>query len=147
MTTVAFKDGQLAADTLANSNGNRICHVTKIYERNGVLIAGSGSLAQCQRFWDWARTGMKGEPPAHDEEHGYEGALIWDDHILLFTPIGIIRRPTAPFWATGSGWELAMGAMAAGATAREAVEIAAEVDLHTGYTAEGGITVLHQRKN
>ena len=35
-------------------------------------------------------------------------------------------------WATGSGGEIALGAIKAGATAEEAVRIASEVDLGTG---------------
>lgn len=63
MTTIAYRDGVMAADTLTTWGNSRDGYVSKIAKRGSVLAAGSGSMAHVQRFLDWFRTGMKGDPP------------------------------------------------------------------------------------
>lgn len=48
-----------------------------------------------------------------------------------------------PFWAAGSGADYAMGAMAAGKDAKEAVEIACRFDINCGL----GVDVLMAENN
>lgn len=60
--------------------------------------------------------------------------------MLMVAPDGSLRRLTkggvasfeAPFYADGSGGEYAMGAMAMGANARQAVQVACRFDLASG---------------
>ena len=46
-----------------------------------------------------------------------------------------------PFWAIGSGSQFAKGAMAVGASARDAVEVASAFDVYTGPPSETQVTV------
>lgn len=132
ITTLAYKDGVLASDSLATANGNRVSLVTKVMEKNGILFGGSGSLSMVQHFFDWVRGGMEGDPPEMQEGSTYEGVIIVAPTMLLFTPHGLIRRPAGPWWSSGSGWEIAAGAMMAGKSAIEAIEVAIEIDVYSG---------------
>ncbi len=83
---------------------------------------------------DWFVNGREGERP------------VGDIHMILVPPEGPALMVNdfgeseicAPFYAIGSGYELAMGAMAMGASAEEAVRVAIQYDIHSG----GEITVL-----
>ena len=59
------------------------------------------------------------------------GIVIRGNQVVTFHPTGKDQM-TSEYYAIGSGRELAMGAMAFGATAFEAVQMAAKHDLATG---------------
>lgn len=145
MTTIAYRGGVLAADTQVNNDGARIGTVQKVHRRDdGHLAAGSGDFSYTQRFIAWFLAGEDGEPPlptrgddGRDEGQGF-----------IFRPNGQVvslegsgsNTMAAPYWAQGSGRELALGAMAHGASAEEAVRAAIAHDVHSG----GEITVLRR---
>lgn len=133
MTTVAYKNGVIAGDTQITGNGTRMGFATKIGRRNGILYGASGSLSIAQDFLAWVAGGMVGEPPSMSGPFdGYgNGMVAWGPHVVTFNRCGIdvIR---APYFAIGSGWELALGAMAAGKSAEQAIKIAMLHDTHTG---------------
>lgn len=129
MTTLAYRDGVLAADTLATSNGLRDDFGPKIWRHGDVLIGGAGSRALCLKFRDWVIGGMDGESPF---EKG-------DGNGIVVSPIGIVCWSEngcwpvrQPFYALGSGYQVAMGAMEMGASAAEAVRVAMKWDCGTG---------------
>jgi hypothetical protein len=78
MTTIAYRDGVLAADTLLTSSAMRNGYARKIRERDGMLAGASGTLAQMQTFLDWFDAGMTGDPPsmAFDKENCAEALVI-----------------------------------------------------------------------
>ncbi|MDO9334945.1 MAG: hypothetical protein Q7T61_00960 [Caulobacter sp.] len=140
MTTVAYRDGVLAADTLATWGDNRDGRVTKIAKRGSVLAAISGSLSHGQAFLDWFRSGMKGDPPPMGDTDGSyaHGHLITEDGwICMWGPRGW-ERSKAHMYAAGTGMEFAKGAMSAGLSPSEAVAVAIQHDTKSG----GEITVL-----
>lgn len=139
MTTIAYRDGVLAADTLACWGTNRDGFATKIVKRGPVLAGASGSLSACQAFLDWFRGGLRGDPPAMpDGEASSFGLIITPaDDVLVWGPRGW-ERTRNPTVAMGSGGEFATGAMTMGATAEEAVRVAMIHDTKTG----GNVTVL-----
>lgn len=69
-----------------------------------------------------------------DAEPGYFGALIIkpDGTVLRMDSAGRFSRMKADFYADGSGHAVARGAMAAGATAERAVQIAIDLDSACG---------------
>ena len=136
MTTIAYRDGVIASDTLVSAGGTKVGRVQKIGKIGPVLFGASGSLAQAQRFGDWVRGGMKGAPPQFEKEEG-EGFVIHKDCIVTYSGAGIDRM-SAPYFASGSGWQFALGAMAAGACAEQAVRLAITLDNGSG----GEVTVL-----
>lgn len=140
MTTIAYRDGVLAADTLQTAPGGITSKcATKIGGKNGVLWAATGDAAWCKSFRDWVATGMAGDAPKADEE---SGGIIFapGNTIIVFHRNGVEQREGLPFWADGSGQDYALGAMQVGATAEEAVRAAAAWDHHTG----GEIMVLRR---
>lgn len=140
MTTIAYRDGVLAADTLVTHNGRIAGWVKKAMKIGRLLVGTCGSLNLTQPLLDWLRTGAIGPPPKMQGVKECEGTamlILPGDIIVTIDEYGMdyIR---APFHAIGSGAQLALGAMAAGATAEEAVHIAKGIDCYTG----GEITVL-----
>lgn len=140
MTTIAFKDGILAADSRAMCN-NWISHESaeKIFQETHpvhgkMLFAISGDYVE-GRHAVAAIFAKEKYIPQHNETSftilgvNAQGQLrVWcvgETH----TEGELI---TAPFYAIGSGRVPAMAAMHAGATAHEAVEVAKKLDPNTG---------------
>ncbi len=143
MTTIAYRSGILASDSRVTwgghikASGVKMWRVTSRVEpiKGEVLIGVAGYLAAAGLFVDWVQAG--GEPKL--KERGVEGedadfgalivhrtGLYTADHLCRFEPM------TEDFWADGSGTLAALGAMAKGASALEAVRIAARFDCYTG---------------
>ena len=101
------------------------------------LFGTSGTAYYEGVFLEWYKGGCPDKKP-EIEKYDFKamvikgGRIFWYDHTLL--PFEV----TLPFFAIGSGAELAIGAMAAGKSAREAVEIACEHDINCGM----GVDVL-----
>lgn len=141
MTTIAYRDGCIAGDTLACWGSNRDGFATKVAKLGPVLAGASGSLSACQAFLDWFRSGMRGDPPAMPDGGATAFGLIVTpvDDVLVWGPRGWERTRNAAV-AMGSGSEFAQGAMEMGATAEQAVRVAMVHDTKTG----GDITVLRR---
>lgn len=129
MTIIAFKDGVLAADSAFVQEDMMFGTAEKIWRRqDGTLVGGHGDAGYCEQFREWVMSGEEGEPPAGPEtEDGYSCGLIVrpDCSLEIHTPRGVLPF-NGPYYAMGSGSALAIGAMAFGATAQEAVQIAAD---------------------
>jgi len=128
MTTIAYKDGVLAADTRVTQDGIVLPSTSKIVKRDTTSVAICGELSVIQAYrkdqkWDL----LSKEVPWEALTCG--GYLIDSDGATLTIPDG-------DFWAIGSGAHFALGAMAAGATPEEAVKIAARYDTGTNDTVE-----------
>lgn len=129
MSTIAYKDGVLAADTACICNGVYEGRISKT-ERclDGTIVAVTGDAAALAPFRDWISSGSKKDERPNVED--FSGLVVrpggsvrnYDTH---FVPLDI----TADFYAIGSGRDIALGAMAAGASAKEAVEIACRYDV------------------
>lgn len=134
MTTLAYKDGVLAADSMALNSWNILGAKGKIDRRGDILFGASGrSSAICRKFVDWGRRGFVGDPPQMSYEADLDacGFIVPEaDRIIMWTKDGP-NEFRAPFFAFGSGGEFATGALAAGASPQEAIRIAARFDLGT----------------
>lgn len=138
MTTIAYRDGVLAADTQVNGcNGCPVGYVAKIgATENGFWWAFTGEAQQQERAVEWVQT-REGDPPKTET-----GCLI------LISPAGVVRewwgngwlQCSADHFAWGAGERMARAAMLAGADPQRAVEIASILDTDTG----GEITVLRR---
>lgn len=134
MTTVAFRDGVLAADSFATDDASAI-QVRKIARLpKGDVAGGAGSLPEVTQALQWLAKGGKGAAPS------IEGST------LLFTVDGALHLagggwpgvPVKGFAAIGSGAQGALVAMKLGCTAEQAVSAVAGIDPATG----GEIDVL-----
>lgn len=145
MTTIAWRGDDIAGDTQSCEGWTRTGNGSKILRIGDVLAAGSGGSALCQRFRDWLVGGARGLPDLGNPEKDAYNAVG-----IVGLPGGVFVRfdaglpptwSTAAFYAIGSGREVAMGAMAAGATAAEAVRCAISLDIGSG----GEVQVLSRR--
>lgn len=134
MTTLAYKDGVLASDSMALNRWHILGAKTKIARRGSILFGASGySSPMCRAFIDWGLRGFVGEPPKlHIDNDTNAVGFIFpaDDRVIMFTHDGP-NEFRAPFFAFGSGAGYATGAMAAGATPEEAIQIAMQFDIGT----------------
>lgn len=142
MTTIAYANGELAADTMSTSRSNPYGYSTKIGKGpNGeYLYAAAGDTALAQRFRAWCADGMKGQCPAMSQSgREAEGYVFYPDHTvasyerdLPVSRLAVHRCAFGCIWAAGSGSEIALGAMFAGASPGTAVGIAILLDSHSG---------------
>ena len=141
MTTIAYKDGALAADTAMCQGGVMMGAVVKIARRaDGDMCGSAGDAAYNAAFRDWFLLGENGPAPeAKQEDNAIDRGVIFrkSGKIEVFEPRGKFSVQ-APYFALGSGKESALGAMFAGADAETAVRAAIQFDPHT----DGEITVL-----
>jgi hypothetical protein len=138
MTTVAYRDGVLAADTLVVCGNVRTGYISKILKtRRGGLVGISGNLEGAAQFLTWVRSGRRGKPPATDDESGCRGIVVEPDGSVLFWDGGPALFPKrGAYFALGSGRDVALGALAMGATADAAVRAAMQIDIYTGGDVE-----------
>lgn len=139
MTTIAYRDGVLASDTLITSGANVSGHYQKGRVRGRLLYASAGSCGLGDRFEAWIRDGCAGEHPKLKEgESSAQCVVFLPDGLMAWFHEDGMTPVRAPFHAIGSGSAYAIGAMAAGASAPDAVRIAMQHDTGTG----GSVTVL-----
>lgn len=139
MTTIAYDGVSVVADGLRCFGSERSrtdVQKIKIVGRN-VIYAYTGISALHAPIIAWFEAGHdpKNVPQFHssDAAHGWALLVIKKDGSVLTVgdeaPYPL--ECCAPF-TLGSGADYAMGALHAGATARQAVEIAVKLDIHTG---------------
>lgn len=135
MTTITFRDGILAADTLiayntiVNGERPKIALAGEYY----VALAGSAFLRPALEAWVSAGCPKDAVPELLMEHATQFAAIILDKTGQPYEfDNGFLVPIYAPYTAIGSGALLALGAMAHGASAEEAVEAAARHDKNTG---------------
>jgi hypothetical protein len=144
LTTIAYRDGVLAADsweTYSSEDGGAHRHIcAKLFCKTitvgrksfDVLIGTAGETSPSLLFVDWYGSGK--EPPQMLCDLG------GDFLCLILTPKGLFEadvycRPVQvmeSFYAIGSGAKAALAAMHCGKSAVDAVRIAARIDPYTG---------------
>lgn len=142
MTTIAYRQGQLAADTLIayNSITNGKRKKVACFERYTVALAGVAWLRKPLEKWVADGCPEDNVPLTLLENETKFSALIFDNktgEVFEFDN-GYLIPIYADYTAIGSGALLAIGAMAHGASAEEAVAAAALHDKNTG----GPVTCL-----
>lgn len=83
MTTIAYKAGMIAADTICTFGGTRVAGVTKIGRtpKNGSLAGAAGFAVFCSAFVAWVNGGenQKDRPTfASTDEGTDQGAILGD---------------------------------------------------------------------
>ncbi|GAC1333102.1 MAG: hypothetical protein NVSMB20_05320 [Bradyrhizobium sp.] len=132
MTTIAYRDRTLASDSISTLGAIATCHFRKIARApDGTLVAAAGGTLACGALLRWVDGGMAG-PLGLSNDDFTALAVNQDGELHFLSGDGSLTRIEADFFAIGSGSELALGAMAAGVSARRAVEIACQFDGHSG---------------
>lgn len=144
MTTIAYRKGVLAADT--GTYPNRIGEMIKIAQSGQFLAGACGGATYSNSFLRWFLDGQKGQPPeAKSDSDGYDQGVIIgpkSNDIRIFEIGGLFKIFNCSYFAMGSGRQIALGAMYAGASAKEAVLAAIRHDDFTW----GSVTVFHLGK-
>ena len=152
MTTIAFKNHVLAADTMITDRGGAFGAAKKIWrQKNDIRIGVAGDAA----FIDRIQRGLAHVDALTAEDFALEAVKILREYdekeapdvdILVVSSglnfsvdwYGILLVQDAQNGlAIGSGSKFAKAAMMAGASATEAVEIAAILDHGTGIMGDG----------
>jgi hypothetical protein len=138
MTTIAFRDGIMAADSCITmsdeSAGDYKGHTVKLLECEYGICGLQGDSTPGMAFWHWWRHGMKDDALAERIRASgadftaltleKDGLYVWDSWLLP-------ELVTDEFYAIGSGTKAALGALHMGASAVEAVQIACLIDPYT----------------
>lgn len=144
MTTIAFKDGIIAADSqitqddqICNYEYQKIHIVTKVINdvTVDIPVAMAGTLVDFPVFINWFKS--KEDPlelpdeedmPTLDE---FTGLFYYQDEFYEIDQT-LIPLKVGTHGALGSGSTYALGAMGAGVSAPEAVLVSKELDCKTG---------------
>jgi hypothetical protein len=142
MTTIAYRSGVLAADTMLTVSGSYFGRAIKIFkrEKDNALAGSCGNADYAAAFSRWFLAGKLDDPPkAEESDKNVDRSVIFltNGEIWIFEPGGKFQV-YADYFAFGSGMDFALGAMHMGADARQAIEAACKHDPNTG----GDITVL-----
>ena len=136
MTTLAYKSGILAFDSKVTADGLCSGTMTKGRVTKKYLVAACGAAEDVEAFLDWMDAGG-----IQDDKKKFGLEREVDISAISVDKKGIVRhyggrlypyKIQASFHADGSGGHLAIGAMAHGATAVQAVKIASTYDSYTG---------------
>lgn len=134
MTTIAYKDGILAADSQVTFGNVKATSDPKIKELpNGIIIALAGNndkiMVALQFFSreDWEE--KLNEAP--DFKKGFEAILVSKGRVYTAQNNCVPWPLVHPFHAAGSGWQIASAGMHMGMSAEEAVKLASELDIYT----------------
>lgn len=133
MTTIVATREAFYSDTRA-TRGNGFFNTRKIFSKDGFLVAASGSSAAGLKFMEWLFGGQQASEMPEFEEDEWFTALVLDPDGI----IAIWEKSLAPilmlddYYAIGSGSDYARGAMEAGASPQEAIEIAMRLDPGSG---------------
>lgn len=141
MTTIAYRDGVMAADSQGTSGDVAACTRIKMFEAHGWLIGGAGNSTCLEEFQSWfiqeRADGKLGPcPPSLQTKDGAWNVLC----VSIEQPTVVYQledgrwpyRIFGKYHAIGSGYAIALGAMAAGATAEQAVKAAIKHDIYSG---------------
>lgn len=141
MTTIAYRDGIIAADsreTLSTkSGGDRIVNhnCQKLYKVRGSILATYGCSGAGLAFLDWWKRGAKRSKIPHKlSDYDFGILILARSGDLLHYDNTCIAEELDPhsFYAFGSGSKAALGALWAGADAEKAVYSACMVDPWSG---------------
>jgi len=156
LSTIAYRDGVLAGDSLVTTQTTVIGQKQKVFDviagendEKRYLVGVVGCISDIEAFVRWVRDDFS--PHSHPRRELGDGEDLAEAIVVnpQTSRIGLFAGPDfeaeyidAPYYALGSGAKFALGAMHAGAGAELAVEAAKEHDLRTG----GSIRVVQLEK-
>lgn len=135
MTTIAYRDGVMAADSRftedSEAGGTRLGRCEKLYRREHAIVGLAGESAPGLVFLDWYDKGAaiadRPELLVHGEAD-FSALVLRADGLYSYDKWCRGEKVLNKFWAIGSGAKAALGAMEHGASAAEAVKIACRID-------------------
>jgi hypothetical protein len=127
VTVIAFDGRYVATDKMATV-GVRLYTVTKLWRWGSKALTIDGDYGHGLAMVAWYKAGADPTkvPPKDDGNWANLNVFQYGRHPVIYEGKGLPSVVEEMLWASGSGGATALGAMAAGKNAREAVEIANE---------------------
>jgi ATP-dependent protease HslVU (ClpYQ) peptidase subunit len=134
VTTIAYRNGVMAGDSLATTGGTRFCGIRKVHKlANGALLGVTGDVTRAMRLVRALHdTQGRLNDDVSDLARKCDGVYVHPKGTVWVLEGGGFYEAFAEFLATGSGMDYALAAMKMGAGARKAVEVACELDIYSG---------------
>lgn len=145
MTVIAWDGKSIAADKQGTSGGISATVSKTRKLKNGEVLTGYGYLSEVYALMRWYEAGaVKEDWPAFQTKEDWSGLIIMkpDGKIIHYEYMPHPHVLKERIYAWGGGSELALGALAAGATAKEAVLIASKYQIGCGK----GVDVHHSNR-
>lgn len=136
MTTIAYKDGILAADSLTcvgdiawNKNARKIIDLEK-----GNFLACTGYITTSHKVADYIKKNGIANLGNLNTYYKDNMFLLWYNKNIYTIDAEMFphKLDRSKFYSLGSGREIAMGAMQVGKSAKEAIKAAIELDTFSG---------------
>lgn len=143
MSVIAFDGKSIAADRIGVTDGMRTTS-TKLWKVGQEILAtyGDPTRGAVLRGW-WIRGGKEEDFPARPKDPTNDDLstliVVTKNVVRVFVDRPVTYIVEDRFMAWGAGRDFAMGAMAMGATAEQAVEVACRLSIYCGM----GIDVFH----
>lgn len=132
MTTVAFRAGILACDTMSSWGTLKVGVETKIFRIPDGLAGFAGETGEFAKLLEWLANGREGKFPFPGKSGPDCILALADGSLSTLEGMGQFVPVTEGFVAIGSGKPVAYGAFHMGASAAQAVSAAIKFDLRTG---------------
>jgi hypothetical protein len=139
MTTIFadYKKGVMVCDSKC-TDGGAWFPMTKVTRNGDELIGISGNVKEAMAWVRWYLNGKKGARPKME---AFSGLILRADGLYSVSEDAFEMKVERGYHAAGSGGPCALAAFMAGADAKRAVEIACDIDVHSG-----GAVVVHKLK-
>lgn len=127
MTTIAYRDGIIAADTRLVIGETKL-YCRKIHQIDELVLAIAGRTNSEGEVIEYYRGESKKKPGSLKQFEAFkveDGEILWANGDLYWQPL------PHSYYALGSGWQVAMAGMILGLSAVEAVQLAADLDINT----------------
>lgn len=147
MTTIAYKNGIMAADSMCTAESTFIGHAPKLYRLKNKAVLGAAGDMDARAVMALLEKATAYTMPARkalaETETDFSGIMAFPNgrvfHIAVYQGegdkasqwIGQAYELDSPFFAIGTGESFALGAMKAGRSAEEAVKIACYFDSYS----------------
>ena len=139
MTSIAFVKNTMASDSIITDGCDIVGSVAKIKKVKGYLIGACGDGDVAAWFLDnftpdiITKKHRIAPPVSMTKEDEFEGIIVTPKgKIYLYTSKFMLLPISAKYIATGSGQPIALGAMAVGASAIEAIKVCIKHDKNSG---------------
>lgn len=135
MTTIVYRDGVLAADTRGYAGYSAPIgtkqKVRAIPDARCLVGVSSNAPGVPEAVMDWFEFRSEDDPLRLPDGTKFTLLAVYDDGTARYAydSLRLTSPIEAPYFAIGSGTEYALGALAAGASAEEAVAIACGLDV------------------
>lgn len=136
MTTCIWDMNRLYTDSLVSDYYIREIQKYRILKDGkykGNLVFGAGDLYTLNLVWDWLENDVTEKPIIKDDDDKFTSVMVtqYNELYIFDHKLCLVKVPNQRI-VIGSGYEYVMGALAAGADARRAIEIACMYDSASG---------------